>query len=541
MRQFALPRWVVAGAAALSLVVGGLCAGERVARAASGDAAAKKLRDQAIYTDYLATNFAGAEGKLMQAIASCGDGDACSAPLRARLQCDLASVLFGDGKVDEAKAHFVLAIKEDAGVTLEKDLSSPDLKHLFDSVKSGGTASGGGAPAGAAPAPGGPTPAEDLAHTPPVEQVFLTPIPIYVEIPEGVDAKRVIARYSAAGLLEWKTAVLHSVGRGWGGEIPCTDVGDSLGDLKYFVQATDANGDLVGWSGRLVKPHVVHIVDKLSGDAPHLPGQGAPVKCTQKTDCPPGFPGCHNEGAKTACETDTECTSTQVCKEGYCEDNGQPPPEEDQPYAKNWLSLGFQADMLMLPSAENACGGGTGYTCFDSGGNYYSQIPLKNADDSINGGPALSTMRILVGYDRAVLPNITVGGRLGYAFNGGPQRPNASAFDPLHVEARGAYWFGHNPLARSGFRFFALLAGGIAEVDGSIPIDVYPSQSAYMAGKYQNYVAWKKTGTGFAAVGAGAMYALTPKSGILLEAKVMELFPTAAPAAGLQLAYAMGL
>jgi hypothetical protein len=530
---------IAAAAAAVSLVA----LGERVAHANPGDAAAKKLRDQAIYTDYLATNFAGAEGKLTQAIASCGDGDACSAPVRARLQCDLGSVLFGDSKVDEAKAHFQLAIKEDPNVALERDLSSPDMKRLYDAVKSGGaTTPGGGAAAGAAPPPpSGPAATEDLTHAPPAEQVMLTPIPIYVEIPEGVDAARVIVRYSATGLLEWKTAVLHQVGKGWGGEIPCTDVGDSLGDLKYFVQATDANGDLVGWSGRLVKPHVVHVVDKLSGEAPHLPGQGAPIKCTQKTDCPPGFPGCHSEGAKTACETDAECTSAQVCKDGYCEGNGQPAPEEDQPYSKNWLSIGFQADLLMLPSAENACSGGTGYTCFDSGGGYYGSIPLKGADDSINGGPALSTMRILVGYDRALLPNITAGARLGYAFNGGPQRPNASAFDPLHVEVRGAYWFGHNPLARSGFRFFALLAGGIAEVDGSIAVDVYANPQAYQAGKSQNFVAWKKTGTGFAAVGGGAMYALTPKSGVLLEAKVMELFPTAAPAAGLQLAYAMGL
>ena len=522
---------MVAAAAALSLT-----AGTRLAHGAPGDAPAQRLRDQAIYTDYLATNFAGAEAKLMQAIASCGDADACSPSMRARLQCDLGSVLFGDGKVDEAKAHFLLAIKEDPNVALEKDLSSPDMKHMFDAVKGSGAAPGGSSAPSTAPAPA----EEDLTHTPPAEQAILTPVPIYAEIPEGVDVAKVIVRYNAMGL-QWKTAVLHQVGRGWGGEIPCADVGDSVGDLKYFVQATDANGDLVAWSGRLVAPHVVRIVAKLQGEAPRLPGAAAPVQCTQKTDCPPGFPGCKNEGAKTACETDTECTSTQVCRDGYCEDTGQPGPAPEAPFARNWLSAGFQADLLMLPSVANACSGGTGYTCFDAGGGYYGAIPLKGADDSINGGPVLSTMRVLVGYDRALLPNVTAGGRLGYAFNGGPQRPNASAFDPLHLEVRGAYWFGHDPLARSGFRFFALVAGGLAEVDGSIGVDVYASQQAYSAGKSQSYVAWKKTGTGFAAVGGGAMYALTARSGIVLEAKVMELFPTAGPGAGLQLAYAIGL
>ena len=157
-------------------------------------------------------------------------------------------------------------------MALEKDLSTPELKRFFDSVKNPGAAPAG--PVGATPANAAAPAEEDLSHKPPVEQVVLTPIPIYVEIPESIDASRVIVRYSAIGLLQWKTAVLQKVGKGWGGNIPCTDVGDSVGDLKYFVQATDANGDVVAWSGRLFAPHVVHIVEKLAGEAPHLPGQG---------------------------------------------------------------------------------------------------------------------------------------------------------------------------------------------------------------------------------------------------------------------------
>ena len=43
------------------------------------------------------------------------------------------------------------------------------------------------------------------------------------------------------------------------------------------------------------------------------------------------------------------------------------------------------------------------------------------------------------------------------------------------------------------------------------------------------------------AVGGGAMYAITPATGVSLEAKAMEMFPTAAPGFGLQLAYLVGL
>jgi hypothetical protein len=520
---------VLAAAAVLGL--------EGAALAAPQDAAALKLRDQAIYVDYLSTNFGAAETKLTQAIANCGDGDACTAKVRARLQCDLGSVLFGDGKADEAKAHFLLATKEDAGVRLEKDLSSPDMKRAFDTVKNADQLPPAGAPTTTSPPPAD----EDIKHTPPVEQSTLTPVPLYAEIPGEVEASRVIIRYNAPGMQQWKTAVMHRMGAGWGGEIPCTDVGDSVGDLRYFIQATNSAGDLVAWSGRLVAPHVVHVVESSQGEALHLPGEPAPARCAQKTDCPPSFPGCHDEAARQACETDSDCTAAQACRDGYCEETGGPPPAVDAPFKRNWLSVGFQADLLFLPSADDACAGGTGYTCFGNDGGYYGAIPLKGADDSINGGPAPSTMRILLGYDRALLANVMVGARLGYAFNGGPQRPSGNGFEPLHAEVRGSYWFGHNPLARSGFRFFALLAGGMAEVDGSIPVDVYGSPQAYKAGQSQNYVAWKKTGLAFGAAGGGAMYAVTPNTGVILEAKFMELFPTASPAAGLQLAYAIGL
>src|SRR5438874_137096 len=51
----------------------------RVALAAANDAAAAKLREAAIYQDYLATDFASAEKKLSQAIALCEKPADCTA------------------------------------------------------------------------------------------------------------------------------------------------------------------------------------------------------------------------------------------------------------------------------------------------------------------------------------------------------------------------------------------------------------------------------------------------------------------------------
>ena len=159
----------------------------------------------------------------------------------------------------------------------------------------------------------------------------------------------------------------------------------------------------------------------------------------------------------------------------------------------------------------------------------------------MNGGVRLATKRVLVGYDRAVGANFTLGARLGYAFGGGPQRPGGAPFEPIHAEARASYWLGHHPLARAGFRFFGAVSAGIAEVDASVPVDVYPTLSAYRAGQSQNLSAWKKTGLGFAGLGLGVMYAVTPDSGIVLEARALQMFPTAGTGAALQLGYAIGL
>jgi hypothetical protein len=255
-----------------------------------------------------------------------------------------------------------------------------------------------------------------------------------------------------------------------------------------------------------------------SGAVAAASDSGGQAPAGEQADCPPGFPGCKEE---------------------------QPPegaPAEaapvDGPFRRNWISLAFQVDTLLLPSASNACAGGTGYTCF--GQNYYAAQPLAGADDVVNGGIRVATMRVLLGYDRALAADFTVGASLGFAFNGGPQRPGGPAFEPISAEARASYWFGHAPLARAGLRFFVTGAIGIQEVDASIPVDVYESLSAYQAGRSQDYSAWKKTGLGFGAVGLGAMYALTPDTGIVVEVRGQQMFPTAGAGAALRIGYALG-
>jgi hypothetical protein len=246
-----------------------------------------------------------------------------------------------------------------------------------------------------------------------------------------------------------------------------------------------------------------------SGDAPS--GEG--------TDCPPDFPGCADRSAAN-------------------EEPAGPAPEV--PFKSNWLRLSFDVDALFLPSADDACRGGTGYSCF-RGDTYYSGLPLKGADDAVNGGIRPATMRVLLGFDRAIGANFTLGARVGWAFRGGPPRPGARTFDPFHAEVSASYWFGHDPLARRGVRPYVTAALGTAQVDASIPVDAYASVGDYRAGKSQDYDAWKKTGLGFGALGLGAVVAPVPDGGVFLEVRALQMFPTAGVALALQLGCTLGL
>jgi hypothetical protein len=526
----------------------------RTASAAPNDAAALKLRDQAIDTDYLATNFTAAEEKLQKALALCKTPAECSHSVHARLLCDLGVIYFMLQKADEGRAQFAAALKEDAQLTLDPDLSTTDLQREFAAVKSGHPATPAPSSAPAASGPG------DMAHTPVKSQTLRTPIPIYVELPEGVSPKKVFVRYSPPGSSDWKTITMTKLGQGYSAEIPCTEVGNTPGELKYFVAAADPSGDVLATSGRLTQPYHVAIVEHLEGDAPRLPGRPPPTACaagsspavaanadaeTESTDCPPGFPGCHSDS--TSCTSNDDCAEGQACSSGSCAEM----PETDRPHApfkKNWISIAFQTDALLMPSANNACAGGTGYTCFGSNGSYYADPPLANADDVVNGGLTLATSRVLLGFDRAFGENVTLGVRVGYALAGGPQRtaagperPAGASFLPVHAEARVAYWLGKNVLARQGFRFFLLGASGMAQVDASVPVDIYADATAYNNRQSQNFRAWKKTGLAFAALGGGTMFALTPSTGILLEVKAVEMLPKPATGFNLQLGYVVGL
>lgn len=284
------------------------------------DGEALGLVKKAIDTDYLGTKFADAEKKLNQALKLCAPAPACSAKVRAQVLVNLGVVYIGGmNRLDDGKAQFVEALKQDPGVAPNPDLISPEIETAFAEAKRG--AGGVPAPGPSAPTPGAPvapvapvappapTASGDLVHTPPTEDATLTPLPIYAELPSGQVAARLQLSYKPFGATEWKALAMKPVGKGYGVEVPCAEIGSAQGDLAYFIQAFDGDNNLVSWSGSRTAPNKVAIRVTLQGELPHLPGQPPPARCADTGDCPPEFPGC--KGAKSdqppPCEPGTEC------------------------------------------------------------------------------------------------------------------------------------------------------------------------------------------------------------------------------------------
>lgn len=547
------------------------------ALAAPKDNAALKLDDDAIFNDYLATKFTDAERKLKQAVTLCGR-NSCSPSVLAQVRRDLGIVYVVTGRTDEARAQFAEALRLDPATSLPKDLATPEIQQIFSSAGGGGGGGGGGAsratreppPEAAAPvtgAPAGPDEEEEIEHVAVGEAALWTPLVIFAEMAEGINPSKVQVRYKVFGSPDWKRTEMKKFRRGYGAEIPCSEIGSTPGEMRYYIQALGPSGEVIATNGTRSAPHRVILKDDPADEPRHLPGKPTPEKCKggMQVDCPPGLPGCQSDRKKPPgaecggdsecqagiclngqcggdpdkvqdikCETDMECGTGKSCKDGTCIGVAK----------KNWIGFAAQQDILMLPSATSVCADSTDYVCFQ-GADYYDPAiyhPVPEAADEVKGGFAVSTTRVMLSYDRTLGTHITLGARAGWAFGGGPKVTDGKAFFPAHVEARIAYWFGKNPFSSTSIRPYVTLGGGLAQFDSKVKVQVYEHnpENARQIDQYE-LVAWKKAGTSFVQGGFGVLYPFDFKSGIIAEVKVMQAFSATALGANFQLGYQMGL
>lgn len=533
-----------------------------VAQAAPKDAEAQKLDKQAMDEDYLNVQFDKAEEKLRKALNVCG-ASGCDNKVKARVYMHLGIILVNAKKQADATTAFAEGLKLDPSAAPEADFSSDEVKKAFEAAR------GSSAPPPATSTPPvastDPPPANtsevpnDLKHDPITEGQVGHPVPIYVGAQEGV--ARFLLFYKAPGA-DFVKLELKKVGKGFGIEIPCKDV-KIAGKVKYYVQALDAQGDVLGSAGSKKQPIEFDLKQK-AGELPAFPGKDPPEKCKSGGDCPPGMneEGCEgglSYGSK--CTGPGQCSKTDglACVEGTC----QPGKEEgsgddDTGGGEGRPKLNLIWGMVSLDDAivsgsdicstQNSIDGT--YVCFrqdkkDAAGNnrlYRASSDARAEKGSVSGPPfAVGTIRVLLGYDRAIPIKAAVtpaiGVRLGYAFNGGPTVPNPKdgdkEFMPFHAELRGSVFFGKNVLSKLGVRPYAFLSGGIAQVDAkiaSVPVSddcaQYGEPCPIVNGKIPRIKvdAYRKMGTGFAALGGGMLYAVTKNSSIVVELKGSAFF-----------------
>lgn len=421
------------------------------------DRAANQQITEIVSGLYSKQRYAEAEEALLGVIRSCAAE--CSPAMLARAWM-YAGIAEGSGMGDQraARESFDNALEHDPGVTLDRSLSNPETIASFETARhetqkrgqSGpriGLPSAGSKPAVTLPPPA--TPKAGLVCTPTAREIQ-TRRPIPFECRADGEADRVSLRYREHAGAPWSTLELTREGQSFRATLPC-DVSMNSGRLELFIVASDDAGDPLDTLGSKNSPMVI-VLNPASDVAPAFPGQAPPERCAERVLCPPDFPGCAD-----------------------AEEGGEASAPIARP-RRQWLSLHFAADVGFVGGSNVCTSSNADYACFESGADTPYPGPLPEAvaarpgeigdaypGTEIESGASIGTLRLLLGYDHVLTERVSLGGRLGYAFGGGPTTLDGDDFFPIHLGARLTHW-PRGPWA-TGLRPFLHLGAGFAEVD----------------------------------------------------------------------------
>jgi hypothetical protein len=444
-----------AGVVALGLGLAPSSAQERHPR----DRWANQQITEIVSGPYAQQRYAEAEEALLGVIRACGAE--CSPSMLARAWM-YAGVAEGSGMGDQraARESFDNALERDPNVTLDLALANPETRATFETARHEVQRRGQLGPRIGMPSAGGEKPAivtaspakpkGGLTCTPAAREVQ-TRRPIPFECRTDGEAHRVSLRYREHADAPWTTLELARSDGAFRATLPC-EVTMNSGRLELFIVATDDAGDPLDTLGSKNSP-IVLVLNPASDVAPAYPGEEPPARCDERVLCPPDFPGC-------ADVTDDDAPAGAA---------GERP-------ARHWVSLHFAADVGFVGGSNVCNSSNPDYDCFESGQDTPYPGPLPEAvaarpgelgdaypDTEIGSSASVGTLRVLFGYEHALNDRVSLGGRLGYAFGGGPTTLDGDSFLPVHLEGRLAYW--PRGLWATGLRPFLQLGAGFAEVD----------------------------------------------------------------------------
>ncbi len=553
------------------------------ARAAAGDAKANQQIDNAINTHYASADIDTAEKRLLDVIKACAKKCAPEVVARAWMY---VGIVRGSGRDDAAAAAeaFKAAKAADPNVKLDELFATDLVKRVFEQTPG---------PAGSsAPMPlmediksrgALPEVVTSIACSLQVSEVETQrPIPIACRTAPG--ASSVVLSYRHESTTRWRQLQLSRVGTAWTGEIPCTDTAQ-IGVLQYRLQALDAQGKQVDGLGTEQEPLEVNLVESTSAEPPALPNQAAPATCRPaKEPEPPAGPklGSYGDACQDAsqcqgglaciankCAADVRCESDSECASGECIDNMCVAPDDDcegvdcrrkSRVTSNWFGLQGGLDFAMI-SGDQVCSRGAdpSYSCFENG-DPYRGVPNRNFAGNIESGFRPATGRLMLSYERAVSSLISLEGRFGFAFNGGPESARSeggdnSRFLPFHAEGRAKLYFtrvySENGMGLRGPSGFVMLGGGLAQVDPhvSVPVaecrqtgldqpyvpgsgnEITPAEdecarSANRALQVKDVDVYKRLGQGFVTAGVGFRYGIGKHLAAIVAVNTQFLLPS---------------
>lgn len=510
-----------------------------------------------MYTNFLNTDFDGAEGLLLGTVRACEDK--CAPALIAKIWM-YVGIVRGSGRNDlpGAVEAFTTAIATDPSVALDAEIATDPVKAAFAQVKGGG----GQATTTATPPSGGSGASSFTCAPSPTEVETRRPVPMQCETDKQVASAKLYYKSFGQG---WSSVKMELHEGTWRGAIPCAAT-QGTGKLKFYVAGLDDENAVVASLGDKEKPRAVDVVSETSAEPPAFPEEEPPARCGLM-DAPPAGPGdgsggacgswgapcgangccegglsCNSGVCEGKCESNADCKNGGTCNEGKCE-GGEGGEAKTGPVAKNWIGLHFGVDLASVSEAA-ACAPASRenhVACFVDG-KTYANTPYTGAAGNIQGGFTPSTMRVLASYEHVFGP-IGLEARLGFAFNGGQTPDNGGqAFLPVHAEARGKFWvLGEAAFAKPGFRPWVHLGGGLAQVDATVSVQIADcgakaspaclnAPSLLEARKNGAVVktvdATKQLGQSFVTAGGGIMYAVGKNHGAVLTVNFMVPFPS---------------
>jgi hypothetical protein len=163
-----------------------------------------------------------------------------------------------DKDAAKGKEFFISALKADPTAKVDPSLSNPEIDKVFKEAKVAAGVVGTTSTPPVKPTVSGPI---LLSHKPPREATTGTPFRIRVELPEGMQAAKVYAKYRAPGQTKFVELPLESLAaNAYQANIPSEKL--KKGSLEYYISAEDADGKTLGLSGSSDAPHLVQITSE---------------------------------------------------------------------------------------------------------------------------------------------------------------------------------------------------------------------------------------------------------------------------------------